>query len=358
MKKLLILFLVAGLIIFGCVSNKTSNAGENSLKEVSKNVPVSINTTIKPVQPPQPPPENLTPKDETKNETKNQTAATVADNKTAGPALPSDRLLNWTEIGKVLDEGVSTSTYLWGDGKLRMYYTGMGIALAESTNGISFSKKGAVLDSKGTEFNMFSNQVIIKLKDGKYRMIYEGQTGDKWQGNQERKFYSAISNDGILWERESGIRYSDYSEGRYSFASVPDIIEMNRTLVMYYTSGLKSGIAISNDEGLAWTKKSVIDLPFDVVLDPDIVQLSDGTYKLFFTSFPSGEFGMGNQVILSASSLDGFNFVLDSGNRMICDCMLVDPDVIEYKGDYLMYYAKFIAGNEMSDVYVAKENKG
>lgn len=274
------------------------------------------------------------------------------------PQLPTSRLLEWEQEGKVLDDGISCTTILKG-GTYWMYYTGMGgINLAQSTDGRHFTKKGTVLEGEGG--TPVSNQAIIELPDGTYRMIYEVRTGDKRMGErEERKLYSAVSSDGINWRKESGVRFYDYGEGNNIFTSVPDMLWFNNTLRMYYTAGLTSRIAVSTDEGLTWRKEKNIEVEnVSVLLDPDILRLEDGTYKLFFTSFPSGDFAVGDQVVMSASSLDGLNFVPDEGVRLEpsgSDGLLVDPDVVAIPGGYRMYYAKLV--QDSSDIYSATSSE-
>jgi hypothetical protein len=271
------------------------------------------------------------------------------------PQLPSGRLLAWEEEGKVLDGGISTNTLIIG-GSYWMYYTGMGgIGLAQSSDGLHFTNRGIVMEGSEGQPGA-TNQAIIVLPDGGYRMIYEVRTGDQRRGETEtRKLYSSVSSDGIHWREEPGVRFYDYGEGNRIFTSVPDMLWFNDTLRMYYTAGLTSRIAVSTDEGLTWRKEKNIDVEgVSVLLDPDIIRLEDGTYKLFFTSFPSGDFAVGDQVIMSASSLDGLNFVPDEGVRLEpsgSEGLLVDPDVVAIPGGYRMYYAKLV--QDSSDVYAA-----
>lgn len=290
----------------------------------------------------------------------NETNETAAEEEAPPvPQLPTNRLLEWEQEGKVLDDGISTTTIMKG-GSYWMYYTAIGgISLAESTDGLHFTKKGMVLE--GEDGPPVSNQAIIELPDGTYRMIYEMRTGDERMGErEERKLYSAVSSDGIHWREEPSVRFYDYGEGNNIFTSVPDVLWFNNTLRMYYTVGLTSRIAVSTDNGLTWRKEKIIEVEnVSLMLDPDIVRLEDGTYKLFFTTFPSGDFWEGGQVIMSASSLDGLNFVPDEGVRLELsagsDGLLVDPDVVAIPGGYRMYYAKLIGGS--SDVYSATSSE-
>ncbi|MDD5096511.1 MAG: hypothetical protein PHY95_03290 [Candidatus ainarchaeum sp.] len=355
------LFLAFALVLaFGCVSSP-----EGAGNAVSSQPPASAPAPA--AQPPSGPEvsepasggvnisvENASASDAgTAEPQMNDTNETAAEEGPSAPQPPTSRLLEWAEEGKVLTDGISCTTIMRG-GSYWMYYTGMGgINLAQSSDGIHFTKKDAVLE--GQPGMPVSNQAIIELPDGTYRMIYEVHTGDERRGETEtRKLYSAVSSDGIRWTEEPGVRFYDYGEGNSIFTSVPDVLWFNDTLRMYYTVGLTSRIAVSTDNGLTWRKEKNIEVEgVSVLLDPDILRLEDGTYKLFFTSFPSGGFGEGEQVIMSASSLDGLNFVPDEGVRLEPSGseMLVDPDVVAIPGGYRMYYAKL--GMDSSDIYSA-----
>lgn len=258
---------------------------------------------------------------------------------------PSTKLLSWTkEEGARIDSGVSSCTII-KDGEYWMYYTEMGVELAKSSDGLQFVKFGTVLNVKDVPgVDMVTNPAVFKTKDGKYRLIFEGSKGaDGWQ--KDRKLYSVVSTDGLSWKVEEGVRFQDEGDGKPGeiFTSVPDIMRLyDGRLIMYYTRGSTSAIAISNDDGITWTKEKNIDLK-RIVLDPDIIRFEDGTYKMFFTSFDS-QFGMGEQYIMSASSTDGVNFVMDGEKRLRPGSesnMIVDPDVVELlDGRYRMYYGE------------------
>jgi hypothetical protein len=261
----------------------------------------------------------------------------------------SSKLLSWTkEDGVRIDSGVSSCTII-KDNEYWMYYTEKGIELAKSSDGLQFVKFGTVLDVKDvSDVDMVTNPAVFKTKDGKYRLIFEGSKRADG-GQKDRRLYSAISTDGLTWMVEEGVRFQDIGDGKPGeiFTSVPDIIRLDDgKLRMYYTRGATSAIAISEDEGMTWTKEKNLDMK-RIVIDPDVIRLDDGTYKLFFTSFDS-EFGKGEQYMMSASSTDSINFVLDEGKciRPISGYdMIVDPDIIKLPdGKYRMYYGESSKG--------------
>lgn len=278
---------------------------------------------------------------------------------------PALELLSWQkESGIRVPGGVSSHT-IYRNNQYWLYYTAMGgIRLARSTDGLNFQEYGIVLANGplGSEQEMVSNSSVFRLKNGGYRMIYEGS-----QDYQTiRKLYSAVSSDGLSWTKEAGLRLEDsiyfYDPkkglgGDVVFTSVPDVIELeNGCLRMYYTVVDESRIAESCDEGLSWQKKGKImfDVYPEVVQDPDIIELEDGQYRLFFTT---QNLERDEQWVLSASSDDGFNFKVDEGKRIepaFEKVRAVDPDLVKLPdGTYRMYYGESFTFDGDFDIFSA-----
>ena len=299
-----------------------------------------------------------------------QTTTTTIQTQTTAQAIETttsttqkiSKLIKWTKEDGIRTGGVSSSTIIKGN-EYWMYYTWDGIELATSTDGLNFVNRENVIKNgpTGSEQEMVTNPTVFELSDGRYRMIYEGakvardETGKRYQA--DRKLYSAISDDGKKWTKEDGVRFWDYGDGKPGeiFTSVPDVIRLpDDRLRMYYTRGATSATALSSDEGLTWNKE--IEIKFrKVVIDFDIVQLEDGSYKLFFTTF-EGEFGIGEQWVMSASSADGVNFVVGDGKLIEPNTsggLVTDPDVIKIDNGYRMYYGEFRKGEAESNIMSA-----
>lgn len=263
------------------------------------------------------------------------------------PSVPGQSsLTTWAKEEGVRIGGVSSCTLFKGN-EYWMYYTGMGIELATSSDGLDFDYKGGLIDARDVEgTDMVTNPAVFETQDGRYRMIFEGSRMD--YNKNDRRLYSAVSSDGVAWTVEEGVRFQDEGDGKPGelFTSVPDIIRLgDRRLRMYYTRGVTSATALSSDDGLTWTKETNLKLT-KVALDPDIVVLDDGTYKLFFTTFED-EFGKGEQWVVAASSSDGIEFVLDEGKLIepgTAGGLVTDPDVVRLDTGYRMYYGEFKAG--------------
>jgi hypothetical protein len=360
-KAVLLIVLAAAFFLGGCIreappsaesADKSTNESAASLiqipQEPSESPKADANDSSAPKTPP-PEPEELPPPQNSSNAT--------ASNASTPPEkiLPSPKLLLWSRERKIT-EGVSSCTIL-KDGEYWLFYTGRGIELAKSSDGLSFSSIGTIIEAEDSKdrIDMATNPSVFATKDEKYRMIYEGSRMD--YNRNDRRLYSAISSDGLVWIAEEGVRFEDEGDGKPGelFTSVPDIIQLDDgRLRMYYTRGITSAIAISADEGITWVKEKNLDLE-RIAIDPDVVVLDDGTYKLFFTSFDS-EFGKGEQYMMSASSIDGIDFVLDEGKRLqpsSGNIMVVDPDIVRLPdGRYRMYYGESSDGAHF-DIYSA-----
>jgi hypothetical protein len=99
---------------------------------------------------------------------------------------------------------------------------------------------------------------------------------------------------------------------------------------------------LSQDEGITWTKEGNLDLG-RIVVGPEIIRLDDGSYKLFFTMFDA-HFGVGKQYGMSASSQDGVSFVVDKGKCLepyFEKNSILNPDVVRLSdGRYRMYFSE------------------
>ena len=103
--------------------------------------------------------------------------------------------------------GATSTQTIFREGKYWTYYTGMGgIYLASSADGLEFRENGKVLDKgfPGSKDGGVTNPTVFQLKDGRYRMIFEGM-----ENPTVRKLYSAVSADGLKWAKEEGIRLED-----------------------------------------------------------------------------------------------------------------------------------------------------
>ena len=196
------------------------------------------------------------------------------------------------------------------DGRARLYYcNSKGILSAISKDGLSFTKEQGVRISPGAGFEtIVCDPTIVELPDGKIRMYYKGANNQKpGPGQSIHKVYSAISSDGLNFQKE-GLRIDSETNGDNGWASVPDAIALpdGRVRIYYLTAaGMEHGIgsAISSD-GLEFEKEPGLRVPN--LVDPALVMI-DGRYVLFaasiderFASLPKG--------IYYQESSDGLEF--------------------------------------------------
>lgn len=127
------------------------------------------------------------------------------------------------------------------------------------------------------------------------------------EGPYHRRLMTAISYDGLSYV-QTGTWISDQ-------ANVPDaVVTENGTIYAYYTGWIvgeylnTTAVAISNDQGRTWSYKYIQleDAPsISKPVDPDVVLLEDGTFRMYFTTTLLG----GNIGIHYAESTDGTRFV-------------------------------------------------
>lgn len=267
------------------------------------------------------------------------------------------------ERGARINNGVSSQTIRMSNGHYRMYYTGADIMAAGSSDGKVFKNNRTVLtlNQVKAEFptlKQISNSAIVKLSNGRWRMLFEGKT----QGNPDtRRLYSAQSADGIdNWHIEPGVRLADHED--ITFTSVPEIIRLSDgRLRIYYATGLRTKSSVSSDEGLTWTKEGfiIINKHFNTLVDADITKIGKGTYVLLFADMPDVPEKKDDpyqtrsrfQRIYRAYSTDGRNFTY---NRIVVfarTANVMDPDMVRIgPGRYRVYYSRMIPGENSSDI--------
>ena len=145
------------------------------------------------------------------------------------PAIKKFQVLSVTkEPGSRISGGSVPFITKLDDGRFRLYYCGPGgILSAISSDGLGFTQESGV--RIGPNFsNKFEKIVcdptLIKLHDGKVRMYYKGaDSGQGGPGQAIHKIFSAISSDGLNFQRE-GLRVDSELSGDKGWASVPDAI--------------------------------------------------------------------------------------------------------------------------------------
>jgi hypothetical protein len=287
------------------------------------------------------------------------------------PQAPSRSELKfeWTEdSGTRISDGSVPYVHRLKDGRFRLYYCGAGgILSAVSADGLNFEKEPGVriapAGGMGYAESMVCDATVIDLPDGKIRMYYKGADGQGGPGQALHKVFSAISSDGLNFQKE-GLRIDSEKTGDRGWTSVPEAIKLPDGRVrIYYVSGdfeALGGImsAVSND-GMNFQKEAGARVK--TLADPAVNLLPDGKYLLLAVALPpprnapqKSEQPLG---IYSFISEDGLTF----GNRqtVLQGIGVYDPSIVRLSNDtYRVFYGKDIGGEEGRPNIVTKSITG
>jgi hypothetical protein len=241
----------------------------------------------------------------------------------------SSDLLNWKDSGRILAEHASVPDVVYKDGVLYVYFvdvTTEGYAerlglITSSDNGKTWSEKQFV-QIKGIGQKAAVDPAPILLDNGKIRLFYFDIAEARRPENKGRlirnKIYSAISDDGLNFVEEDGIRF-EY-EGVYD----PSVIKVSDNLWRMFVGnqdGQKVFSAVSDDgmkfnyEGVAYTGGAIPNVIFD-----------DGSYYLFTGG------------VDISTSKDGITFK-STGKRFDSGKLTADPGVVKIgEKNYFMIY--------------------
>jgi len=226
-----------------------------------------------------------------------------------------------------------------------MYYGGPGgILSAVSDEGLTFRKEPAVRipsGGPGSPEAIASDPTLVVLKDGRARMYYKGATGPGGPGQSVHSVFSAVSTDGLRFEKE-GIRIDSQQTPDRGWASVPEALVLpdGRVRLYYVSDGLdvKHGIVSAiSDDGLNFTREETRLTGF---VDPAVIRLADGSYLMLAVAFPFGPGGKLTDAtpgIYSFISQDGINF--EDRQLVLAGEGNIDPAIIDSgDGTFRVYY--------------------
>ena len=215
------------------------------------------------------------------------------------------------------------------DGKTRLYYcNSKGILSAISNDGLSFVKESGVRISPGTGFEFqVCDPTIVNLPDGKIRMYYKGANSlNPGPGQSIHKIYSAISTDGLTFKKE-GIRIDSETNGDNGWASVPDaIVLQDGRIRIYYVTAAEMEHSIGS--AISSDGLNFVKEPGIRVrnlVDPALVRIDD-RYLLFAASINDGFKSLPRGVYYLESS-DGLNF--DEPVEVFKGDNVYDPSVLK-----------------------------
>ncbi|MBU1177783.1 VCBS repeat-containing protein [Patescibacteria group bacterium] len=253
---------------------------------------------------------------------------------------------DWQKEGETIMPNVtSTCTVRLDDGTYRMYYhpSGSGVGYAESNDGLNFSDPIST-GIEEEEGEMISNPTVVQLNNGSWLMVYEIDTGEG--PDQIRNFYSAISADGKNFTKQ-GIAI-DSTVADNNFAGVPNLVLLpDGSVRMYYVSGGDHTAAVrSYSGGVDWQRENfqMAGHPVDpmVVWRDDYIEPNEGRWVMYYAALPT--FYDGQRGIRKAVSEDGLVWETSDENLIspVSEIGLVlDPDVVELAdGSYRMYFSE------------------
>ena len=138
------------------------------------------------------------------------------------------------------------------------------------------------------------------------------------------------------------------------------IINSDGEYLMYYVYdwyGDNSVHAASSTDGIAWTRFRIIGFK-DNSMDPDVIQLDDGSYRIYFVNYPIlSDFRSGPLSIHSAVSSDEVTWTYRGIEIQPAEpwerTWVGDPDTVEIgNGSHRMYYYG-MDENDNSDIVSA-----
>lgn len=184
--------------------------------------------------------------------------------------------------------------------------------------------------------NLVMEPTIFLNPNQTFRMCYNDNTDGK------AGIASATSGDGITWSRDPGIRIQQ------SGATGSHVLDDGR--LRMFSGAFSIGSFISAG-GFAFDPEQGIRQPAGGELDsaasfaPDIMRLSDGRVRMYYTGLAGSElFPGGVTRILSSVSSDGLSFTRETGAR-IDGVPTGEPDISRPRvlrqpnGTYAMYFA-------------------
>jgi len=168
---------------------------------------------------------------------------------------------------------------------------GAGNAVAAASDGLTFANVPA-------KYPAGISRTIVQTTDGRFRMYYfaDGSAVD---------VSSAVSSEGVNWNVEPGVRYTDPNIGAIRAVALP-----SGGYRIYYPNGVGITSLVSSD-GLTFTSEGpVIITPGDSTFSwgPSAAAFVNGQYHMVLTRNPTNT---GVSELWHAVSADGRNWTVD-----------------------------------------------
>lgn len=191
------------------------------------------------------------------------------------------------------------------DGRYRIYfqrfsqeYDQQAIHSAISDDGLHFEVEEGVRlvpTSGGLDRDTVAATSVIQLPDGRYRMYYRGTVNEKTDSMNPNPFttrlFSAISEDGLRFEKEPGVRIETRNDILHEMADGTFILQLEDGNYRLYFGSVDGIYQADSEDGLEFTlhPQPVFTGTFRPGMpsvggppgDPTIIQMDDG-YRMYF----------------------------------------------------------------------------
>ena len=217
------------------------------------------------------------------------------------------------------------------------------ILSAVSPDGILWTKETGIRIDVGINDSQVYYPQVVSNDDG-YRMYYRA-------GHTPVKIGSAHSKDGMQWTLEPEIRVGPEAGHALERIESSSIIKLPNLSYRMYFGGVKRGAwriyTSSSDNGLQWNAETVsIDQTAESHLnqakDPSVIN-ENGHFRIFFTCFSADKrFSKNDSQIFTALSDDGLTWGIAIPCSGYSDAICSSPMVVKLDSGLLrMYFTEF-----------------
>lgn len=236
--------------------------------------------------------------------------------------------LTWDKQNKVLFDHASVPGAVIKDGVIYLYFVDASGDLSDQLSvgiskdlGKSFDKQK--IEIKGATLTAVDPNPVL-LDNGKIRLYYFASplvAGDPAAASGQHKIMSAESSDGIHFENVSEV----FAEENITD---PDVFKTAKDWRLFISKGTNLDLAISNDNGLTFTKQN--DFSWNEGGVPSTFNFN-GTLRTYFC----GKGGIGSAIGADTGKLAVESGVrVEESNKIVCD-----PSVIQLPDNtYMMFY--------------------
>ena len=252
--------------------------------------------------------------------------------------------LSWVTDNRVLLEHASVpDAILTPEGNLRIYYVDAS-QMPETANCAESTDGGATFNALGlTIANRTAlkavDPCIMQLQDGRYRLYFYGPTAQDPGGTGPHSIYSAISDDGVAFTQEQQV----FS---YSGLVDPDVFQVsNRRWYMFVFSLADGKTVLAKSTNGTTFRYSKRDLGLANWGTTSPVKIGTRRWRLYAFN------QQGQQTIGSFTSRNGLKWTQEPGVRLTAGPgeQITDPQVVQLPdGSWMMFYKSELAPTPVS----------